>query len=753
MPKQLRLGFFAVVIALLAACGGGGGGDRATGVEPGPPPGGNNVPPPPPVVPTNPLPAPYAEQDRLLATITDVQLNAAMAPVVRFQLTNGEGTAITDLEGGDVRFTVAKLMRSNLGSFTGTWQSYINSVETAGSVGPGTDDKLQATYEREEANLENHGDGTYTYTFAQPLDDLPQDILDQAGSEGLDLSYDGSLTHRVSMQFDGAPGKANPFYDWVPSTGQTDGVFNLNIAATESCNACHDPLAIHGGGRQEIEYCVTCHNGGSTDANSGNTVDMKVMIHKIHMGSNLASVQDGGEYAIWGFRDSKHDYSMLRYPQDIRNCVNCHAGSATGAGRDDLVLTSQGDNWADYPSGAACGSCHEAAAGHIDNHPDENCASCHSESGVAGSIVQSHVNLAAEAAEQFVAEILDVSNSGPGEFPSVTVRVHNPLNGTDYDLINDPVLAGLRVGIAWNTTDYNNVGNGQDNASSVVTGIPGAATDNGDGSFTVTASVAIPDGSSAPGVAASGSGTATIEGHPDLDVDGDSDTESIPMRNVAAHFSIDEASGMPVARRQSVELDKCLACHGSLSLHGGNRTDDIAGCVTCHNPRNTDKRVREVAMDPPTDGKHEESIDFKTMIHGIHAAAIRENALEVVGFRGFSTFRYDEEHVHYPGDLSNCTACHNSTGFLLPLADGVLGTTVDTGADRADPSDDIVVTPATAVCSSCHDGADARAHMVANGGSFATTQAAIDSGEVAESCNVCHAQGRSSGVSEVHSPR
>ena len=49
------------------------------------------------------------------------------------------------------------------------------------------------------------------------------------------------------------------------------------IAATETCNACHDNLAIHGGARFEMQECVTCHNPGSADANSGNTVDMSVM--------------------------------------------------------------------------------------------------------------------------------------------------------------------------------------------------------------------------------------------------------------------------------------------------------------------------------------------------------------------------------------------------------------------------------------------------------------------------------------------
>ena len=153
----------------------------------------------------------------------------------------------------------------------------------------------------------------------------------------------------------------------IQVTGATDGIFTMDIAATANCNRCHDPVALHGGNRREVQYCVTCHNPGSTDANSGNTVDLKVMIHKIHMGANLPSVQAGEPYIIWGFNNSVHDYSNVLFPQDIRNCVNCHAGSATGtdlqfpAGQDySLTLTSQGDNWANYASQAACGSCHDA---------------------------------------------------------------------------------------------------------------------------------------------------------------------------------------------------------------------------------------------------------------------------------------------------------------------------------------------------------------------------------------------------------
>jgi OmcA/MtrC family decaheme c-type cytochrome len=758
MPRITRYWIMAGLMGLLVACGGGGGGDRAQGVEPGPTPPGQPVPPPDPIPPA-PL-TPYAEAEQLVAHITSVTIPDDGNPVVEWQLTDGSGVAILDLEPNNVRFTLAKLQTSELGNLTGSWQSYINRIETAGSVGPGTEDKLQATYEREEGEFTNNGDGTYRYKMAANVNEPPEDVAAQAETQGLDLSYDPNLTHRVAMQFDGNDNTTvNPNYDWVPATGATSGIFNMDIAATENCNRCHDPLQIHGSNRREIEYCVTCHNPGTTDANSGNTVNLKVMVHKIHMGRDLPSVQEGGEYAIWGFRDSKHDYSHLGYPQDIRNCVNCHVGSATIGDRDDLVQTSQGDNWAEVPSEAVCTSCHENATGHTSRYEDTECASCHSAGGRAGSIAASHAIPVWEAADnQFAAKIERVENAMPGESAEVTFRITNPESGEDWDIKNDPAFnsdgSRLAVGVAWSTTDYTNTGNEGDNASSVQTTDVASFTDNGDGTFTATMPVAIPDGSLPPNVAAGGSGTATIEGHPVLDVSDEEDgPEEIPLTNAHLHFSIDEADGGAVDRREQVEIENCLACHGKLSLHGGNRNDSIESCVTCHNPRNTDRRVRDIASNPPTDGKQEETLDFKVMVHGIHAAGIRENPLQIVGFRGFTTYVFDEEHVHYPGDLSNCTTCHNDEGYLLPLQDGVLATTIDTGDDRADPADDTVVTPVSSVCSSCHDGQEAKAHMTGNGGNFATTQAAIDDGDVVEQCSVCHGEGRNADVAEVHNPR
>jgi OmcA/MtrC family decaheme c-type cytochrome len=701
----------------------------------------------------------YADAEEIFAFINSVTIPADGRAVVDFQVTDGNNTAIVDLQSNNVRFILAKLQASPLGNNTGNWQSYINRIESAGSVGPGTEDKLQATTEA-NGTLTGTNDGFYQYTFATSVNDLPADILAQAKVEGLDLSYEPDRTHRVVIQFGGGANPVNPIYDFVPATGETSGIFTRQIATVANCNRCHDPLALHGGGRIEIEYCVTCHNPGSTDANSGNTVDLKVMAHKIHMGHNLPSVEAGQPYIIYGFRNTAHDYSELAYPQDIRNCQNCHVGTGTASPLYSKVqLTNQGDNWNEFPSQAACGSCHDNVdfsthrGGQVD---DSNCASCHSLGNEAGSVAESHALLIRDESLKYSPQIISVTNTGPGEFPSIDFRITNPVTGEDWDILTDPswTVGGgasrLAVDVAWDTDDYNNTGNGADDASAVSIDALVNATPNGDGSFNVVSPVAIPDGSLAPGIAASGSGGTVVEGHPAVDVDENGSADRIFMTNANAFFSIDEASGKPSPRRDIVEIGQCQNCHQNLSLHGNNRTDNINSCVVCHNPRNTDREVRAVAVNPPTDGKDEESLNFTSMIHGIHAAAIRNNPLQVVGFRGFTTYVYDEETVHYPGDLSNCTACHGDSGFELPLSSGVLGTTVDTGTDHGSPLDDVVRTPTANACSSCHDGAPALAHMEQNGASFATSQQAIDNGDVVEQCEVCHGSGRSADVREAH---
>ena len=107
----------------------------------------------------------------------------------------------------------------------------------------------------------------------------------------------------------------------------------------------------------------------TVNPDTGNTVDMKVMVHKIHMGEDLPSVLDGIPYYFYG-RGEITDFSEVVFPQDIRNCATCHAAPAT-----------QASTWYTYPAQAACGSCHDninwtTGEGHPAGvQPDSSCAS------------------------------------------------------------------------------------------------------------------------------------------------------------------------------------------------------------------------------------------------------------------------------------------------------------------------------------------------------------------------------------------
>jgi OmcA/MtrC family decaheme c-type cytochrome len=204
-------------------------------------------------------------------------------------------------------------------------------------------------------------------------------------------------------------------------------------------------------------------------------------------------------------------------------------------------------------------------------------------------------------------------------------------------------------------------------------------------------------------------------------------------------------------------VNQCDDCHDQLTLHGESRTDEPQLCVICHNPRNTDigRRPRNgddtVNVAATVDGLKEQSIDFKRMIHGIHSAAKREKPFVVYGFGGSVN---DFSTVRFPGVLDNCRTCHKPDTFTLPLASGVLATTVNSGAavvtaaSLADHTDDHVTTATSVVCSTCHDTAIAQTHMEQNGGQFSILVTNASNG--AETCEVCHGPGRIADVSEVH---
>lgn len=257
---------------------------------------------------------------------------------------------------------------------------------------------------------------------------------------------------------------------------------------------------------------------------------------------------------------------------------------------------------------------------------------------------------------------------------------------------------------------------------------------------------------------------------------------NIPVRSETADFAFVPSltpvrAVIPNPRRKVVDFDtKCSGCHNGskldgagapiprLSLHGNNRTENLDLCVMCHNPNQTDVAYRLLTSNPLTSAA-ETSIDFKRMVHAIHAGGFRTQPLTVIGFNSSVN---DFSAVRFPGELRNCLKCHvenNGKGsFELPLRATVLGSTIATGSVYAlaagatrtidvNPANDVKISPTAATCSGCHDKDEVKTHMIRQGGaSFATTQQAIGA-TVKERCASCHGPGQEEDVRKAHELR
>jgi OmcA/MtrC family decaheme c-type cytochrome len=225
-------------------------------------------------------------------------------------------------------------------------------------------------------------------------------------------------------------------------------------------------------------------------------------------------------------------------------------------------------------------------------------------------------------------------------------------------------------------------------------------------------------------------------------------------------FAITDSSAQ--SRRTVVDVAKCNNCHGMLQAHGANRNDNINACVVCHNTEATDVTQRPSGGGTGIDGKSEQAIHFAAMIHGLHSGTNPgfTQGLVVYGFNGSVN---DFRDVQFPegNSVGRCVVCHaDSTPY--PSADiGVVnGLTISTGGPppSGDPSTYLRTTPVAGVCSSCHQSAQATAHMSQMGAAgFATvgmsvivapglTQPMIDAaaqkgGPGAETCTICHGKG------------
>lgn len=264
-----------------------------------------------------------------------------------------------------------------------------------------------------------NADGTFTYTFAQPIPAVYQAPLNDSAALG---EADGELQGKTLL---GGTYTVGLYTTWEYTVGTESFSDAGNVTADflyggatqleprevvkdDNCNQCHQSLRAHGGMRREVKLCLMCHTSGAEDfkVSSGDdptpglTIDFRVMIHKIHAGAHLPSVlgvatkDDGSRdysapkrpYQVRGRNNSVHDYSGVAFPvwpaasiamprdfgytqlaaaaktqedtirTGVVDCYVCH-GDPDADG--PLTAPAQGGIAFSQPTRRACGSCHD----------------------------------------------------------------------------------------------------------------------------------------------------------------------------------------------------------------------------------------------------------------------------------------------------------------------------------------------------------------------------------------------------------
>jgi OmcA/MtrC family decaheme c-type cytochrome len=712
----MRWGAIALIAGTLSACGG----DSDSTTTPTPPPStGGSVDLTAGDTSGNPNAAFTAISGTSLVTVNS-------PPKVRFTVIDN-GAVKTGLTTSNVSFIIAKLEPGVSGN-PDQFHSYTYRLQT-GTTGPsGTPvlaEAMQATTDPKTSPSQLQFDsatGIYTYTFST-------DITDPTKTNG--VVFEPGKVHRVAIQLsytdsDGKTVRVDPYYDFtLDANGNSVPATGRKMADTNNCNSCHNQLALHGGGRVEVQFCVMCHNEKTVDPDSGNVLEMRTMVHKIHAGRRLHAA--GEDYVIWGYGNTAHDYSEVGFPQDLRNCSKCH--NATTA-------TPEGDNWKSVPTKQACLTCHQSGNPsawhemHINvlrlgtsvDDVSNNCVACHG-TGQTWASEQVHWNQNEENAAKY--KVVIQSSSYDSATRQVTVKYHveDPTNANaKWDLNADCTGAvgpnglpacsssnrfgNLRLYLAYNNipgqpvnvtefSSYNN--NGAVNDS--------AYKGTKDGSNVYTLVLTVP--ADIPGVTqAKGTGRVLSVGQAkeaELDVVtrnvilNPADTTcgtvapcfiNVSMQNTFKDFAI---TGSVLPRKEIVSNDKCNACHGLLgtasgsnelnnAFHGGAR-NTIESCgALCHDAM---RPGQYTVMDddfkfPSTvlggagvNNTMNMSHHLKRMIHGIHGGAKTQYDF-VHGSRGgidpdtgdycLTPENFTAE-VAFPGILSDCNACHVNGSF------------------------------------------------------------------------------------------
>lgn len=549
-----------------------------------------------------------------------------------------------------------------------------------------------------------------------------------------DTIYRVGVTSRTNA---GQPERFNAvaYFDGAGNPVTDPEAADVRLMDIASCTSCHGEAMVlnaHSGQRHDPNVCTSCHNSYTFDRGDASvtepdgwaSLDMMVMIHKIHAGLDGYTV-DSKPFGHVNFPD----WLFGRTGDGVngtQNCTACHKGDVPEAQEDWNIVAynacftcHSGDRVVDaFPGAPASFSAHTST-----NPSTINCATCHNGqlAGVADNYHGVSAALSSLAtARSYAMEIVSVENAVAGQQAVVTWRVEK--DGVYQDLFTgaDTYLDdAVRLGIGWGVgDDWTNDGSG--NSSNGDAGRPFQTTANTgntvagvDNTVAVTTFPALP-----MAAAADRNGFAVVEHGP----------AGINVSSALKTLTLGEGVATLGDRRAIVSTESCLGCHTTIGRHGtiADAASGVTSCATCHNAGSLS---RDASVSQGT-------VDMMFIMHAIHGVGEAREKFDRRRDHGY-------DYVTYPNTVLDCNACHVGNSHKTVDYSKRLGVIADGGKEAYDMFRIGVNSPMGSVCLSCHEdnAGTIKAHFMTQGANMSglTDHESYAEGMVTEqSCNLCH---------------
>ena len=322
-----------------------------------------------------------------LAITSVTNTNAGQTPTVNYTLQDSKGNNISISSTTTLSFTLAGPTTdygyTSFGSDTSSTPGYVTESVTKSTCGSG---------------------GACSYTFTHAIPSGATGTYSIGGESRSTVMVLAGTTAAQSVEL----GAQNPVVNF--SVDGSAVAPRRTVIAESNCNNCHVALSLHGGLRNNVEYCVLCHNPSNTDAGTRASavvasdkalppqgINFNLLVHRIHDGVNAAADGAGPKnpYIVVGYKGSHNDFSGTLFPAmngagdatDLQNCSLCHVNNSEqndlpNMGNLNAVADPQGWINPSQPIASACSGCHvsKQEASHFLANTDalgESCSVCH----------------------------------------------------------------------------------------------------------------------------------------------------------------------------------------------------------------------------------------------------------------------------------------------------------------------------------------------------------------------------------------